>query len=102
VFEGVLDLLSGRYPSDEFGELRPRLTWDRVRNVVTPRDAQHDSRFSIGARFRTDGLYGVVLAFTEGKSVRRRRARRRDGFESHPGETFILGASTWRIWTSLI
>ena len=34
-FEGVLDLLSGRYPSDEFAELRPRLTWDRMRNVVT-------------------------------------------------------------------
>jgi ATP-dependent Lhr-like helicase len=41
VFEGVLDLLSGRYPSDEFAELRPRLTWDRVRNVVT---ARHYSR----------------------------------------------------------
>jgi len=37
-FEGVLDLLSGRYPSDEFAELRPRLTWDRIRNVVTARD----------------------------------------------------------------
>ena len=36
-FEGVLDMLAGRYPSDEFAELRPRSTWDRTRNWITPR-----------------------------------------------------------------
>src|SRR4029453_6970298 len=38
MFEGVLDMLSGRYPSDEFAELRPRVTWDRVRGTVTGRE----------------------------------------------------------------
>ena len=69
-FEGVLDLLSGRYPSDEFGELRPRLTWDRVRNVVTPRDGAARLAILNAGTIPDRGLYGVFLAFTEGKSVR--------------------------------
>jgi len=96
-FEGVLDLLSGRYPSDEFAELRPRLIWDRVRNVVTARDGAARLAILNAGTIPDRGLYGVFLAHSEGKAVRVGELDEEMVFESHPGETFILGASTWRI-----
>jgi ATP-dependent Lhr-like helicase len=96
-FEGVLDLLSGRYPSDEFAELRPRLTWDRIRNVVTARDGAMRLAILNAGTIPDRGLYGVFLAYSEGKAVRVGELDEEMVFESHPGETFILGASTWRI-----
>ncbi|HWE87456.1 MAG TPA: DEAD/DEAH box helicase [Terracidiphilus sp.] len=96
-FHGVLDLLSGRYPSDEFAELRPRLTWDRVRNVVTPREGAARLAILNAGTIPDRGLYGVFLAHSEGKSVRVGELDEEMVFESHPNETFILGASTWRI-----
>ena len=96
-FEGVLDLLSGRYPSDEFAELRPRLTWDRMRNVVTARDGAARLAILNAGTIPDRGLYGVFLAYSEGKAVRVGELDEEMVFESHPNETFILGASTWRI-----
>ncbi len=96
-FEGVLDLLSGRYPSDEFAELRPRLIWDRVRNVVTAREGAARLAILNAGTIPDRGLYGVFLAHSEGKSVRVGELDEEMVFESHPHETFILGASTWRI-----
>jgi ATP-dependent Lhr-like helicase len=96
-FDGVLDLLSGRYPSDEFAELRPRLTWDRVKNVVTAREGAARLAILNAGTIPDRGLYGVFLAHQEGKSVRVGELDEEMVFESHPGETFILGASTWRI-----
>jgi hypothetical protein len=93
----VLDLLSGRYPSDEFAELRPRLTWDRMRNVVTARDGAARLAILNAGTIPDRGLYGVFLAHSEGKAVRVGELDEEMVFESHPGETFILGASTWRI-----
>ncbi len=61
-FEGVLDLLAGRYPSDEFAELRPRVTWDRVRNTVTPRQGSKLLAIINGGTIPDRGLYGVFLA----------------------------------------
>jgi ATP-dependent helicase Lhr and Lhr-like helicase len=97
VFDGVLDLLSGRYPSDEFAELRPRLTWDRIRNVVTAREGAGRLAILNAGTIPDRGLYGVFLAHSEGKSVRVGELDEEMVFESHPNETFILGASTWRI-----
>jgi ATP-dependent helicase Lhr and Lhr-like helicase len=96
-FDGVLDLLSGRYPSDEFAELRPRLTWDRIRNVVTARDGAARLAILNAGTIPDRGLYGVFLAHAEGKAVRVGELDEEMVFESHPNETFILGASTWRI-----
>jgi ATP-dependent Lhr-like helicase len=96
-FEGVLDLLSGRYPSDEFAELRPRLTWDRIRNVVSAREGAARLAILNAGTIPDRGLYGVFLAYAEGKAVRVGELDEEMVFESHPGETFILGASTWRI-----
>ena len=96
-FDGVLDLLSGRYPSDEFAELRPRLTWDRIRNVVTAREGAARLAILNAGTIPDRGLYGVFLAHAEGKAVRVGELDEEMVFESHPNETFILGASTWRI-----
>ncbi len=96
-FEGVLDLLSGRYPSDEFAELRPRLTWDRIRNVVTARDGAQRLAILNAGTIPDRGLYGVFLAHTEDKPVRVGELDEEMVFESHTNDTFILGASTWRI-----
>jgi ATP-dependent Lhr-like helicase len=96
-FEGVLDLLSGRYPSDEFAELRPRLTWDRIRNVVTARAGAGRLAILNAGTIPDRGMYGVFLANTDGKSVRVGELDEEMVFESHTNETFILGASTWRI-----
>ena len=96
-FEGVLDLLSGRYPSDEFAELRPRLTWDRIRNVVTARQGATRLAILNAGTIPDRGLYGVFLSQSEGKSLRVGELDEEMVFESRPGETFILGATTWRI-----
>ncbi len=97
VFEGVLDLLAGRYPSDEFAELRPRVTWDRLRNIVTPREGAKSLAILNGGTIPDRGLYGVFLNGREGKPVRVGELDEEMVFESKTGDTFILGASTWRI-----
>ena len=96
-FEGVLDMLAGRYPSDEFAELRPRVTWDRTRNTLTPRQGAKSLAILNGGTIPDRGLYGVFLAGAEGKSVRVGELDEEMVFESHTGDTFLLGASTWRV-----
>jgi ATP-dependent helicase Lhr and Lhr-like helicase len=95
-FEGVLDLLAGRYPSDEFAELRPRITWDRVGNMLTPRESAKSLAILNAGTIPDRGLYGVFLSGSE-KPVRVGELDEEMVFESRTGETFILGASTWRI-----
>jgi ATP-dependent Lhr-like helicase len=96
-FDGVLDLLAGRYPSDEFAELRPRVTWDRIRNVVTPRQGAKLLAIVNGGTIPDRGLYGVFLSGSETKPIRVGELDEEMVFESRTGDTFILGASTWRI-----
>jgi ATP-dependent Lhr-like helicase len=97
-FDGVLDMLSGLYPSDEFAELRPRLTWDRVANTLTARQGAKRVAITSGGTIPDRGLYGVFLAGTEkNQSARVGELDEEMVFESAPGETFMLGASTWRI-----
>ena len=96
-FEGVLDLLAGRYPSDEFAELRPRVTWDRVSNIVTPRQGAKGLAILNGGTIPDRGLYGVFLSGSEKKPIRVGELDEEMVFESRTGDTFILGASTWRI-----
>jgi ATP-dependent Lhr-like helicase len=96
LFDGVLDMLSGRYPSDEFAELRPRITWDRVENQLTPRQGAKGVAIANGGTIPDRGLYGVFLAGAE-KGGRIGELDEEMVFESRPGETIILGASTWRI-----
>ena len=96
-FDGVLDMLSGLYPSDEFAELRPRITWDRMTNRITPRPGAKRVAITSGGTIPDRGLYGVFLAGAEKGSARVGELDEEMVFESRVGETFLLGASTWRI-----
>jgi ATP-dependent Lhr-like helicase len=97
VFTGVLDMLAGLYPSDEFAELRPRITWDRTRDWLTPRRGAKRIAILNGGTIPDRGLYGVFLAGERAKPVRVGELDEEYVYESKPGETFVLGASTWRI-----
>ncbi|HEX3969326.1 MAG TPA: crosslink repair DNA glycosylase YcaQ family protein [Edaphobacter sp.] len=97
VFDGVLDMLAGRYPSDEFADLRPRITWDRTRNWITPRTGVKRIAILNGGTIPDRGTYGVFLAGERSKPVRVGELDEEMVFESRNGDTFILGASTWRI-----
>lgn len=96
-FEGVLDLLSGRYPSDEFAELRPRLNWDRLAGNVTPRKGTQRVAILNGGTIPDRGLYGVFIAGHEGPGARVGELDEEMVFETQPGEIFLLGASSWRV-----
>ena len=96
-FEGVLDMLSGRYPSDEFAELRPRLTWDRISHVLTGREGAKRVAIANAGTIPDRGLYGVFLAGAARGTGRVGELDEEMVFESRVGETFLLGASTWRI-----
>lgn len=95
-FDGVLDMLAGRYPSDEFAELRPRVTWDRMTNWITPRKGVKGIAILNGGTIPDRGLYGVFLSGST-KPLRVGELDEEMVFEARTGETFVLGASTWRI-----
>ncbi|MGE3633676.1 MAG: DEAD/DEAH box helicase [Sandaracinaceae bacterium] len=97
-FEGVLDMLSGRYPSEELGDLRPRLVWDRIAGTLSPRRGAQMLAIANGGTIPDRGLYGVFLAGQEDKKpVRVGELDEEMVFESREGDVFLLGASSWRI-----
>ncbi len=96
-YEGVLDMLSGRYPSDEFAELRPRVTWDRVGQTLSAREGALRVAIANAGTIPDRGLYGVFLVGARPGSGRVGELDEEMVFESRVGETFLLGASTWRI-----
>lgn len=96
-FLGVLDSLAGRYPSDEFAELRPRINWDRATDRLEAREGVKMLAILNGGTIPDRGLYGVFLSGAEGKPVRVGELDEEMVFESRTGDTFVLGASTWRI-----
>jgi ATP-dependent Lhr-like helicase len=89
----TLDLLAGRYPSEEFSELRPRVVWDRVKDTVRARDGAKRLAVTSGGTIPDRGLFGVFLP----DGTRVGELDEEMVYESRPGETFLLGASTWRI-----
>ncbi len=97
VFDGVLDMLAGRYPSDEFGELRPRVTWDRQKQWITPRQGVKKIAILNGGTIPDRGTFGVFLSGDRNKPIRVGELDEEMVFEARSGETFVLGASTWRI-----
>ncbi|HWE27322.1 MAG TPA: DEAD/DEAH box helicase, partial [Polyangia bacterium] len=93
LFHGVLDMLAGRYPSDAFADLRPRVVWDRARDTIT---ARNDARLIAVVNAGTipdRGLYGVHLG-AEGPRIG--ELDEEMVHELRVGETFLLGASSWR------
>lgn len=96
-FEGVLDLLSGRYPSHEFSELRPRVNWDRLAGTVSPRKCTQRLAILNAGTIPDRGTYGVFLAGEEGRNSRVGELDEEMVFETRPGDVFLLGASSWRV-----
>jgi ATP-dependent helicase Lhr and Lhr-like helicase len=101
-FDATLDLLSGRYPSDEFAELRPRIVWDRVTGRLTGRPGAQRLAVTSGGTIPDRGLFGVFLVSgsTDERSGPGRRVGELDEemvYESRVGDVFALGATSWRI-----
>ncbi|MFE7594107.1 ATP-dependent helicase, partial [Kitasatospora sp. NPDC057512] len=116
-FDAVLDMLAGRYPSDAFAELRPRLVWDRVAGTVTGRPGAQRLAVTSGGTIPDRGLFGVFIAGADpkekggGQREGQRAALPQKGgggggvgeldeemvYESRVGDVFTLGTTSWRI-----
>ena len=97
-FDATLDLLSGRYPSDEFAELRPRIVWDRVTGQLTGRPGAQRLAVTSGGTIPDRGLFGVFLVSGgEGPGRRVGELDEEMVYESRVGDVFALGATSWRI-----
>ncbi|WTY82039.1 ATP-dependent helicase [Micromonospora sp. NBC_01405] len=92
----VLDMLSGRYPSTAFAELRPRLVWDRAADVLTGRPGAQRLAVTSGGTIPDRGLFGVFLAGAE-RAARVGELDEEMVYESRIGDVFLLGSSSWRI-----
>ncbi len=93
LLENVLDMLDGRYPSKEFGELRARIVWDRVAGTIRARKGSRQLAIANAGTIPDRGLYAVTLP--DGRRVG--ELDEEMVYEARPGQTFLLGASTWRI-----
>jgi ATP-dependent Lhr-like helicase len=92
--ENVLDMLAGRYPSDEFAELRPRIVWDRTAGVIRGRSGVRRLAVTNAGTIPDRGLFGVHLVDGGGRVG---ELDEEMVYEARAGQTFLLGASTWRI-----
>jgi ATP-dependent Lhr-like helicase len=92
-FEAVLDMLAGRYPSDEFAELRPRITWDRIEGTISPRGNARMLAVTNPGTIPDRGLYTVTLP--EGGKVG--ELDEEMVYERRPGDVFVLGSTSWKI-----
>lgn len=95
-YEATLDLLAGRFPSDEFAELRPRLVWDRDAGTLTGRPGAQRIAVTSGGTIPDRGLFGVFVA-GEGAGRRVGELDEEMVYESRVGDVFTLGTTSWRI-----
>src|SRR5438046_885354 len=93
--ENVLDMLAGRYPSDEFAELRPRIIWDRTAGVVRGRPGARRLAVTNAGTIPDRGLFGVFIAGETGGRVG--ELDEEMVYEARAGQVIVLGASSWRI-----
>jgi ATP-dependent Lhr-like helicase len=93
LLENVLDMLDGRYPSSEFGELRPRIVWDRLAGRIRARKGARQLATANAGTIPDRGLYAVTLP--DGRRVG--ELDEEMVYEARPGQVFLLGASSWRI-----
>ena len=93
LLENVLDMLDGRYPSKDFGELRARIVWDRVAGTIRARKGSRQLAVANAGTIPDRGLYAVTLP--DGRRVG--ELDEEMVYEARPGQTFLLGASAWRI-----
>jgi ATP-dependent helicase Lhr and Lhr-like helicase len=98
ILEAVLDMLAGRYPSEEFAGLRPRIVWDRVAGTIRARPGAQRLAVTSGGTIPDRGLFGVFLASDTSRQPRRVGELDEEMvYESRVGDVFVLGASSWRI-----
>ena len=97
MLENVLDMLSGRYPSDQFAELRPRIVWDRVSGVLEARQGAKRIAIINGGTIPDRGLFHVFLLGAEAGKGRVGELDEEMVFETRAGETFLLGTTSWRV-----
>lgn len=97
VFEATLDLLSGKYPSTEFAELRPRLVYDHDNGTLTARPGAQRLAVTSGGAIPDRGLFTVYLASDSEKPSRVGELDEEMVYESRPGDVISLGATSWRI-----
>lgn len=95
-YEATLDLLAGRFPSDEFAELRPRLVWDRDAGTLTGRPGAQRIAVTSGGTIPDRGLFGVFVA-GESSGARVGELDEEMVYESRVGDVFTLGTTSWRI-----
>jgi ATP-dependent helicase Lhr and Lhr-like helicase len=95
-YEATLDLLAGRFPSDEFAELRPRLVWDRDAGTLTGRPGAQRIAVTSGGTIPDRGLFGVFVA-GESTGARVGELDEEMVYESRVGDVFTLGTTSWRI-----
>ena len=94
----VLDMLSGRYPSEEFGELRPRIVWDRVTDELHGRPGAQRLAVTSGGTIPDRGLFTVMTpGGAEGAGSRVGELDEEMVYESRVGDTFLLGSTSWRV-----
>ncbi|WP_216217533.1 ATP-dependent helicase [Amycolatopsis aidingensis] len=94
----VLDMLAGRYPSEEFGELRARITWDRVTGELRGRPGAQRLAVTSGGTIPDRGLFTVTTPGEEGKPGSRVGELDEEMvYESRVGDTILLGTSSWRV-----
>ncbi len=96
-FEATLDLLSGKYPSTDFAELRPRLVYDRDTGMLTARPGAQRLAVTSGGAIPDRGLFTVYLASESEKPSRVGELDEEMVYESRPGDVISLGATSWRI-----
>jgi ATP-dependent Lhr-like helicase len=98
-YDAVLDMLAGRYPSDAFAELRPRLVWDRVARSLTGRPGAQRLAVTSGGTIPDRGLFGVFVVGGEGGRGGARVGELDEEmvYESRVGDVFTLGSTSWRI-----
>ncbi len=109
-YDATLDLLAGRYPSDEFAELRPRIVWDRTGGTITGRPGAQRLAVTSGGTIPDRGMFGVFIVGSDdggaaaGAAGRANKGGRRVGeldeemvYESRVGDVFALGATSWKI-----
>jgi ATP-dependent Lhr-like helicase len=96
-YEATLDLLAGRYPSDEFAELRPRIVWDRVAGTIAGRPGAQRLAVTSGGTIPDRGMFGVFIVGTEDGARRVGELDEEMVYESRVGDVIALGATSWRI-----
>ncbi|MGH3845376.1 MAG: ATP-dependent helicase [Pseudonocardiaceae bacterium] len=94
----VLDMLAGRYPSEEFGELRPRIVWDRVSDELRGRPGAQRLAVTSGGTIPDRGMFTVMTpGGAEGPGSRVGELDEEMVYESRVGDTFLLGSTSWKI-----